>query len=265
MLTNFETLPAPSESLVEETPNTILLFPVRTASPSLTAAQRFYLPIRRVLDFTFALALAGIAAPIVVLAALAVKLTSRGPAFYTQTRVGKDGKTFTIYKLRTMIDKCESLTGPRWAMPDDPRITPVGWLLRRAHIDELPQLLNVLLGEMSLIGPRPERPEFVAELTEALPDYDARHAVLPGITGLAQVQLAPDTDIESVRRKLICDLYAIENLSFWLDVRIVIATGLHMLGISFELLARLWIVPRPAAVDQPAPTRLKTPSTSLAA
>jgi lipopolysaccharide/colanic/teichoic acid biosynthesis glycosyltransferase len=201
------------------------------------------MPLRRVLDFSAAVVLSLIALPIVALAALAVRLTSRGPAFYTQTRTGRGGVTFTIYKLRSMVDKCESLTGPRWTMPGDPRITPVGWLLRRTHIDELPQLLNVLKGEMSLIGPRPERPEFVRELEAALDEYQDRHLVLPGITGLAQVQLAPDTDLESVRRKLVCDRYYVENVSLWLDVRIALATGLHMFGVSFALLRAMRIVP----------------------
>jgi lipopolysaccharide/colanic/teichoic acid biosynthesis glycosyltransferase len=214
-----------------------------------SATQRFYLPLRRLLDFTFALLLSLIALPIVLLAALAVRLASRGPAFYTQTRTGKNGRTFTIYKLRSMIHQCESLTGPRWTIPGDPRVTPIGWLLRRSHIDELPQLFNVLNGEMSLIGPRPERPEFVRELENALPGYADRHAVLPGITGLAQVQLSPDTDLESVRRKLVYDLHFIRHMSPWLDVRILLATGLHLLGMSFALLRTLLVVPTPASVE----------------
>jgi lipopolysaccharide/colanic/teichoic acid biosynthesis glycosyltransferase len=185
-----------------------------------------------------------IALPVVALAALAVRLTSRGPAFYTQTRTGRGGATFTIFKLRSMVDKCESLTGPRWTIPGDPRITPIGWFLRRSHIDELPQLLNVLKGEMSLIGPRPERPEFVQELERSIKDYHDRHAVLPGITGLAQVQLHPDTDLESVRRKLVCDRYFVAHMSLWLDCRIILATGLHMFGLSFAMLRALRIVPK---------------------
>src|SRR5213078_860902 len=97
-----------------------------------------------------------------------------GPAFYSQTRVGQGGRQFTIWKIRTMIHNCESLTGPRWSMPGDPRITPVGWLLRHTHLDELPQLWNVLCGHMSLIGPRPERPEFVPDLQRAIPAYGQR-------------------------------------------------------------------------------------------
>jgi lipopolysaccharide/colanic/teichoic acid biosynthesis glycosyltransferase len=239
MLTNLEVI----DITAEETAEPILQYrrpPMQVDSPR---PSRFYAKIRRLFDFTLAFVLTLIALPIVALAALAVKLTSRGPAFYTQTRVGRNGRVFTIYKIRSMVDKCESLTGPRWTIPGDPRITPVGWLLRRTHIDELPQLLNVLKGQMSLIGPRPERPEFVSELARAIPDYDKRHAVLPGITGLAQVQLAPDTDLESVRQKLVFDLYHIDHLSCWLDARILIATGLHMFGMSFDRLRAWHIVP----------------------
>src|SRR4051794_19884920 len=112
---------------------------------------RLYPAVRRGLDLAAALLLSLVAVPVIALAGLAVRLTSRGPAFYTQTRVGRGGRCFTIYKLRTMVDNCESLTGPRWTIPGDPRVTAIGWLLRRTHLDELPQILNVLKGEMSLI------------------------------------------------------------------------------------------------------------------
>ena len=135
-------------------------------------------------------------------AAIVVKLTSRGPAFYTQIRLGQDGRAYAIYKLRTMTHDCEKLSGPQWSKKGDCRVTAVGRLLRRSHLDELPQLWNVLRGEMSLIGPRPERPEFVPRLERSLPHYRARLHVRPGVTGLAQVQLPPDTDLGSVRRKL---------------------------------------------------------------
>jgi lipopolysaccharide/colanic/teichoic acid biosynthesis glycosyltransferase len=210
------------------------------------AASARYAPLRRVLDFTGALLLLILTGPVLVLAALAVRLSSRGPAFYTQIRTGRGGRPFTIYKLRTMVDNCESLTGPRWTIPGDPRITPLGWFLRRTHLDELPQLYNVLRGDMSLIGPRPERPEFVAKLERAVPGYAGRHAVLPGITGLAQVQLPPDTDIESVREKLRYDLYYVRHCSLSLDLRISVATVLHMFGASFGVLRRLRFVPAPA-------------------
>jgi lipopolysaccharide/colanic/teichoic acid biosynthesis glycosyltransferase len=256
MLTNLDAFDIAAEAPAEETAPPILKFrrPTQAAAPP--APRRFYLKVRRLLDLAIALGLTLIALPIVALAALAVKLTSRGPAFYTQTRIGKGGRAFTIYKIRSMIHNCESLTGPRWTIPGDPRVTPIGWLLRRTHIDELPQLLNVLKGQMSLIGPRPERPEFVRELAQALPDYEKRHAALPGITGLAQVQLAPDTDLESVRRKLVYDLHHLEHMSLWLDARIVLATALHMLGISFRRLRRLHIVP---TLDTSAP--MTTPET----
>src|SRR5262245_15585779 len=191
----------------------------------------WYLPCKIALDFLLAVTVSVVAAPVILLAALAVKLTSRGPAFYTQTRVGRNGRLFTIYKIRTMIHNAESLTGPRWAIPGDPRITRLGQLLRASHLDELPQLFNVLRGDMSLTGPRPERPEFVRELEKALPSYRQRLAVRPGVTGLAQVRLPADTDLESVRRKLQYDLYYIRELSPWLDLRLVLCTACHMLGV----------------------------------
>src|SRR5262249_58643819 len=131
------------------------------------------------------------ALPVIALAAVLVKLTSRGPAFYTQTRVGRGGRLFTIYKLRTMIHNCESLTGPRWSIPGDPRVTPVGWLLRATHLDELPQLLNVLRGDMSLIGPRPERPASVPELERARPATGHRRRDRPAAPRRPPAQRPP--------------------------------------------------------------------------
>jgi lipopolysaccharide/colanic/teichoic acid biosynthesis glycosyltransferase len=218
--------------------------------PPPSVAQRLYRPIRRALDFTAALALLVVSSPLLLLSALAVRLTSRGPAFYTQVRTGVGNRPFTIYKVRTMVDNCESITGPRWTIPGDPRVTPLGWLLRRTHLDELPQLVNVLKGDMSLIGPRPERPEFVAKLERVVTGYAARHHVLPGITGLAQVQLPPDTDIESVRRKLQYDLYYVRHWSLWLDVRIALGTVLHMAGVPFDVLRRLRVVPAATQVER---------------
>jgi lipopolysaccharide/colanic/teichoic acid biosynthesis glycosyltransferase len=188
-------------------------------------------------------------APLVLVSMALIKLTSRGPVLYTQTRVGRGARPFTIYKLRTMVHRCENLTGARWAVPGDPRITPVGRLLRRTHLDELPQLWNVLRGDMSLIGPRPERPEFVPRLEQAIPHYRERLQVRPGVTGLAQVQLPPDTDLESVRVKLAYDLYYAEHLGLWLDCRIALATALKMLGLPFRLLRTLFWLPARAAIE----------------
>jgi lipopolysaccharide/colanic/teichoic acid biosynthesis glycosyltransferase len=196
-----------------------------------------------VLDFSAALVLGVCALPLIAMSALIVKFSSRGPAFYTQTRLGLNGRLFTIYKIRTMIDKCESLTGPRWSMPGDPRVTRFGWFLRVTHLDELPQLLNVLRGDMSLIGPRPERPEFLPELEKALPTYRWRLAVRPGVTGLAQVQLPADTDIGSVRRKLTYDLYYIQNLSLWMDLRLLVGTLFYAAGLPFQTVGRLLGLP----------------------
>jgi lipopolysaccharide/colanic/teichoic acid biosynthesis glycosyltransferase len=212
--------------------------------------HRWYLTCKYAADFVLALLLAVPALPLIFVAALLVKLTSRGPAFYTQTRVGEDGRLFTIWKIRSMIHNCESLTGPRWSMPGDPRVTRVGAFLRASHLDELPQLLNVLRGQMSLIGPRPERPEFVPELERELPGYWQRLTVRPGVTGLAQVQLPPDSDLTSVRRKLAHDLYYIRYLSPWLDLRLLLCTAFHVLGLPFGIAGRLLGIPDGAAVEE---------------
>src|SRR5439155_3688120 len=135
-------------------------------------------------------------------AALLITLSSPGPVVYTQTRLGRSGRRFTIYKLRTMRHNCEAASGIRWATKGDSRVTRVGKMLRATHIDELPQLVNVIRGDMSLVGPRPERPEIAAGLAQAIRDYPLRHRVRPGVTGLAQIQLQADTDLGSVRRKL---------------------------------------------------------------
>jgi lipopolysaccharide/colanic/teichoic acid biosynthesis glycosyltransferase len=205
--------------------------------------QRWYLPIKAASEFVLALILFVLTAPLVGLLALLVKLTSRGPAFYTQTRVGQYGRHFTIIKLRTMVDNCESLTGPRWSIPGDPRVTRLGSLLRTTHLDELPQLVNVLRGEMSIIGPRPERPEFLPKLERSLPGYRNRLLVRPGVTGLAQVRLPADTDLESVRRKLQFDLYYVQHANPWLDLRIFLCTVLHVVGVPYRTAGRLLRVP----------------------
>jgi lipopolysaccharide/colanic/teichoic acid biosynthesis glycosyltransferase len=201
-------------------------------------------------EFAAAFVLLLITAPIVLVAAVLIKLTSRGPVFYCQTRLGRNGRRYTIYKLRTMRHNCEKDSGPCWSVTGDPRITPLGRILRRAHIDELPQLLNVLRGDMGLVGPRPERPEFLPQLEEALPLYRSRLLVRPGVTGFAQVQLPPDTDLNSVRRKLAYDLYYVRYRSPWLDLRILLATGFHLLRVPYRMLGRLVGLPSVAAVEK---------------
>jgi lipopolysaccharide/colanic/teichoic acid biosynthesis glycosyltransferase len=193
-----------------------------------------YVAIKWAADFALALLLLLVTAPVVLTAMLVIKLTSRGPAVYTQTRLGKNGKPFMIYKLRTMVHQCENLSGARWCMPNDPRITPLGRVLRKLHIDELPQLWNVLKGEMSLIGPRPERPEFLPQLEQAILHYRARLLVKPGVTGLAQVQLPPDTNLASVRVKLAYDLFYVRHVNLWLDLRILFSTACKLVGLSFS-------------------------------
>jgi len=151
---------------------------------SLTPAKR---SIKRILDLTGSLCLLLPGAPLMLVAAVVIRLTSAGPVLYAQTRVGAGGAEFSLYKLRTMISAAEECTGPVMAAADDPRVTWIGRFLRATHIDELPQLFNVLLGQMSLIGPRPERPHFVTIYRGRFPGYDLRLAVRPGITGLAQI------------------------------------------------------------------------------
>src|SRR5438477_795334 len=142
--------------------------------------RSWYPACRAAVETVAALTLLVLTAPVILLAALAVRLTSRGPAIYVQPRLGRDGREFRIYKLRSMYHDCERHSGVCWATKRDPRITPVGRVLRLTHVDELPQLWNVLKGEMSLIGPRPERPEFVPKLERAIPRYRERLRVLPG-------------------------------------------------------------------------------------
>ena len=173
--------------------------------------KRLYELFKRVIDIALALALIIATLPILVIALALVALTSRGPVIYRQVRTGLGHRQFLIYKIRTMFHDCERHTGPRWSTTNDPRVTPIGRILRRTHLDELPQLWNVLQGEMSLIGPRPERPEIIVELEKLLPDYARRLEVRPGVTGLAQINLPPDTDHDSVRRKLILDLHYIDT------------------------------------------------------
>jgi sugar transferase (PEP-CTERM system associated) len=166
-----------------------------------------------------------LALPLMLIIAAAVKLTSPGTVFYRQTRVGHYGRLFTVYKFRSMRQDAEATTGPVWAAKDgDPRTTSIGRLLRRARLDELPQLWNVFVGDMSVVGPRPERPEFVSQLTEQIPFYGQRHIVRPGLTGWAQVRYTYGATTEDALQKLQYDLFYIKNLSLALDLFIIVST-----------------------------------------
>jgi sugar transferase (PEP-CTERM system associated) len=175
------------------------------------------------------LILTAIFAPVMLIVAVLVKLTSQGPIFHRQVRVGLNDSTFTVYKFRSMYANAEAGTGPVWAQKHDPRVTPVGKWLRRLRLDELPQLLNVLRGEMSLVGPRPERPEFVTSLSEKIPFYSYRHCVKPGITGWAQINYKYGDTLEDTIIKLEYDLYYIKNLALSLDTFIIFHTMKVML------------------------------------
>jgi sugar transferase (PEP-CTERM system associated) len=162
--------------------------------------------------------------PLMLLAALAVKLEDRGPVFYSQERVGKDGKTFFVHKFRSMRVDAEKGGKPQWAAQNDPRVTRVGNFMRKTRIDELPQILNVFKGEMSFVGPRPERPYFVEQLIEVVPYYNVRHSIKPGVTGWAQVRYGYGSSAEDALQKLQYDLYYVKNNSLFLDVLILIDT-----------------------------------------
>lgn len=197
----------------------ILLWRYQHHVPPFTLWWR--LVLKRTFDFAASIVLFAVALPVLAVLALAVKLTSKGPAVYSQERVGRFGETFKIYKFRSMRVDAES-NGPVWAGGDqDPRVTPIGSFLRRTHLDELPQLFNVLAGNMSLVGPRPERPCFVEQLDRDVPRYDERLLVKPGMTGLAQVHYRYDATVTDVKKKLRFDLLYVKRMCLMLDARIL--------------------------------------------
>jgi len=211
-------------------PATIVVLGSGAGALYLRFFRKRYAEFKRGIDILFALPAVTIAAPIILLLAVVVKLTSRGPAFYLQERVGKDGRIFKMVKLRTMVQDAEAQTGPVWASADDPRETTLGRLLRRTHLDELPQLWNVLKGDMSLIGPRPERPVFVEKFKQEIPNYTERLAVRPGITGWAQVNHVYDQTLEDVRQKVEYDREYIRRMGWGIDLKIMVTTAARMLG-----------------------------------
>lgn len=209
--------PPPEEALLRE--------PRRaTAFTSYHLKKAGWLELKYSLDALFAIAMFILLVPVLALAILAIKLTSRGPVFFKQRRVGENGQLFDILKLRTMHVNAEATTGPVWAQTDDPRITPVGRILRLTHLDELPQLINVIKGQMTLVGPRPERPVFVDYFRTRLRQYDKRLSVRPGITGLAQICYKYDETHEDVRKKLAYDLLYLRKMCMLLDLSILFLT-----------------------------------------
>jgi len=185
--------------------------------------------IKRFLDLFFSLLILVLSSPVMLLTSIAIKLDSKGPVLFKQKRCGLNGKIFSIYKFRSMKQDAEKLTGPVWSTKDDPRITRVGKFVRKVRIDELPQIINILKGEMSLVGPRPERPFFVEKLSLEIPYYKRRLKVRPGITGWAQVKHKYDETVEDVKEKLKYDLFYIENMSLRMDFKIMFRTIFVML------------------------------------
>lgn len=220
--------------LVEPAPR-MVVFSARELHPAHEGA-------RRLVNIVAALAGIMLAAPIMLVVALAVKLTSKGPIIYTQIRVGQDrrrravrlgtprrandlgGRPFRIYKFRTMRVDAEKASGAVWATQNDSRLTPIGGFLRKYRLDEMPQLFNVLKGDMNVVGPRPERPSIFQELRGNIPQYEARQLVKPGITGLAQVSQQYDTCMDDVKNKLAFDLEYLKRQSLFEDVRIMAKT-----------------------------------------
>lgn len=179
--------------------------------------------IKRVFDLAASSVLLVLTLPLMILTALAIRLESPGPIIYRQVRTGRAGRPFTVLKFRSMRVDAEK-DGAQWAKPGDARVTRVGRVIRKLRIDELPQIINVLRGEMSFVGPRPERPEFVAKLKEQIPFYDLRHSVKPGLTGWAQVRYSYGASVEDARTKLQFDLYYVKNHSLFLDILILFET-----------------------------------------
>jgi exopolysaccharide biosynthesis polyprenyl glycosylphosphotransferase len=185
--------------------------------------------LKRLIDIGVSLVFLIITSPVLLLTTMAIKLESEGNVFYRQDRCGINGNIFRIIKFRSMRKDAEKLTGPVWSQKDDPRITKVGKFIRRTRIDEIPQIINVLKGEMSIVGPRPERPFFVEKLSREIPYYKRRLKVRPGITGWAQVKHKYDETIEDVKIKLRYDLFYIENMSLRMDFKILFRTVFVML------------------------------------
>jgi exopolysaccharide biosynthesis polyprenyl glycosylphosphotransferase len=184
----------------------------------------FYDKAKRLIDIVLSSIILLLTLPLWPFIILAVKLDDKGPIFYSQERIGKDGKPFLLTKFRSMKEGAENETGPIWAEREDPRITKIGKFLRRTHLDEIPQMLNILKGDISLVGPRPERPEFVSQLEKEVPHYRLRYIIKPGFTGWAQIKFRYGRSITDSFEKFQYDLYYLKNRSLILDLRILLKT-----------------------------------------
>ena len=202
--------------------NQIYGFPLIDIMPQLM--PEWEKKLKRMLDIFVSLVILLVSSPVILITSVAIKIDSRGPVFYKQERSGMKGRVFRMVKFRSMVQDAEKKSGPVWSHKNDPRITKVGRLIRKIRIDEIPQMINVLKGEMSLVGPRPERPYFVEKLSEEIPLYKRRLKVRPGVTGWAQVKHKYDETIEDVKNKLRYDLFYIENISLRLDIQILMRT-----------------------------------------
>ena len=207
-------------------PEPVTLLAVGTGIVGLTAelARRYFEVAKDVFDVVAGALALVVFSPVLAVCAILIKLSSRGPVIFKQVRVGKDGELFTMIKFRTMRTNAEARTGAAWAQDDDPRILPLCRWMRFSHVDELPQLINVIRGQMSLVGPRPERPEILADLEKHYPNVRKRLEVRPGITGLAQIRNGYDTTVDAFRDKLGADLEYIENRRWLLELKILIGT-----------------------------------------
>ncbi len=206
-------------------PITVVMVGAGGGGVLLELARRQYRICKELLDIVGGAAAFAIFLPVMLVAAALIKIWDpAGPVLYRQVRVGLNGRLFTIYKLRSMYVDSEKHGKAQWAGKDDPRVIPVCKWMRKSHVDELPQLWNILRGEMSLVGPRPERPEMFETLCKQVPDFEKRLAVKPGLTGLAQIKNGYDTDIAAVHRKLEYDLAYIDGMSLGLDMKLMFAT-----------------------------------------
>lgn len=205
-------------------PITIIAVGGGFAAVAAQLARRYFEAAKEVVDIILGTVAFVLSLPVLAMCAIIIKVSSRGPVFFTQVRVGKDGKHFRMYKLRTMHLGAETDTGAVWAGDNDPRIIKCCRWMRRSHVDELPQIINVIKGQMSLVGPRPERPEIMDKLEKHYPEVKKRLSVRPGITGLAQIRNGYDTDIKDFRDKLEADMEYIERRKWALELKIMLGT-----------------------------------------